>query len=66
MKKVAVHTGTSYDITIQNGILDEVGAYLRALTTEKHPDLRRDFRVPGAEPRNPYGLHRRARRRCCR
>lgn len=35
MKTVSVHTGTSYDITIQNGILDEIGSYLRALTKAK-------------------------------
>lgn len=35
MKTVAVHTGTSYDITIKNGILDEVGEKLRALTAAK-------------------------------
>ncbi len=35
MKTVAVHTGTSYDITIKNGILDEIGEKLRALTSAK-------------------------------
>ncbi len=35
MKTIPVHTGTSYDITIQNGILDETGVYLRALTRAK-------------------------------
>lgn len=35
MKTVAVHTGTSYDIIIQNGILDETGKYLRNLTDAK-------------------------------
>lgn len=47
MKKVAVHTGTSYDITIQSGILDEVGAYLRALTAAKTAVLITDDIVDG-------------------
>lgn len=47
MKTVAVHTGTSYDITIKNGILDEVGTYLRALTEAKTAVIITDDIVDG-------------------
>lgn len=47
MKTVSVHTGTSYDITVKNGILDEVGQYLRALTAAKTAVIITDDIVDG-------------------
>lgn len=47
MKTVAIHTGTSYNITVKSGILDETGAYLRALTGAKTAVIITDDIVDG-------------------